>query len=147
MRGITDVNRHSSALDDLIDLASRSRRNGRPALEQHDIRRQLGSFESRIEAMRLNGMRALTSQLRGDLHQSQASINKLHNCDLLVEMSELALQLLGTAAPYLGGSEVAIDSGRWSIGALSWPATVVGGGTPNIQKNIIAERFLGLPKD
>ena len=145
--GITEVNRHESALEDLIDLARRSRRNGRPALEDGQVRRKLGSFEARIEAMRLNGMRALTRQLRGDLHQSQASINKLHNCDLLVEMSDLAMQLLGCAAPYVAGSEAAIDGGRWQVGALSWPATVVGGGTPNIQKNIIAERFLGLPKD
>ncbi len=145
--GITEVNRHSSALEDLIDLARRSRRNGKPALEDAQVRRKLGSFEARIEAMRLNGMRALTNQLRGDLHASQASINKLHNCDLLVEMSDLAMQLQGCAAPYIAGSEAAIDDGRWQIGALSWPATVVGGGTPNIQKNIIAERFLGLPKD
>ncbi len=48
----------------------------------------------------------------------------------------------------LDASEVhVIDEGRWQIGALSWPATVVGGRTPNIQKNIIAERFLGLPMD
>ncbi len=145
--GITEVNRHASALEDLVDLARRSRRNGRPALADGQVRRKLGSFEARIEAMRLNGMRALTSQLRGDLHQSQASINKLHNCDLLVEMSDLAMQLLGCAAPYVAGSEAAVDEGRWQIGSLSWPATVIGGGTPNIQKNIIAERFLGLPKD
>ncbi len=145
--GITEVNRHSEALDDLIGLAGRSRRRGRPALEDAAVRSELGSFEARIESMRLNGMRALTSQLKGDLNQSQASLNKLHNCDLLVEMSNLALKLLGGAAPYLGGSEGAVDGGRWQAGALSWPATVVGGGTPNIQKNIIAERFLGLPKD
>ncbi len=145
--GITEVNRHASALEDLTGLAGRSRRNGKPALEDSQVRRKLGSFEARIEAMRLNGVRALTSQLRGDLHPSQASVNKLHNCDLLVEMSDLSMQLLGCAAPYVAGSEAAIDGGRWQMGALSWPATVVGGGTPNIQKNIIAERFLGLPKD
>ena len=145
--GISEVNRHESALEDLTDLARRSQRGGKPAIEDGQVRQTLGSFEARIEAMRLNGMRALTSQLRGDLHPSQASINKLHNCDLLVEMSDLAMQLLGCSAPYVSGSDAVIDGGRWQNGALSWPATVVGGGTPNVQRNIIAERFLGLPKD
>ena len=145
--GITEVNRHSAALEDLIELARNSRRNARPALEDAELRRTLARFEARIEAMRLNGMRALTSQLKDALHDSQASINKLHNCDLLVEMSDLALELLGSSAPYVGDSAVAVDAGRWQIGALSWPATVIGGGTPNIQRNIIAERILGLPKD
>ena len=145
--GISDVNRHANALEDLSDLAARSERNGRPALEDASVRRKLGSFETRIEAMRLNGMRALTQQLRGHLHPSEASINKLHNCDLLVEMSDLALELQGSAASYYGQTEVVIDAGRWQMAALSWPATVIGGGTPNVQKNIIAERMLGLPKD
>ena len=145
--GVTEVNRHAQALEDLLDLARRSRRGGRPALEDAAVRRRLGAFEARIEAMRLNGMRALTSQLRGELHQSQSSLNKLHNCDLLVEMSDLALELCGGAGPYAPGSDAAPDEGRWQIAALAWPATVIGGGTPNIQKNIIAERFLGLPKD
>ena len=73
--GITEVNRHSTTLEDLFDLAARSERNGLPALEDASVRRRLGSFETRIEAMRLNGMRALTRQLRGDLHASEASIN------------------------------------------------------------------------
>ena len=145
--GITDVNRHSNALEDLRGLAARSQRNGCPALEDASVRRKLGSFEARIEAMRLNGMRALTSQLRGNLHPSEASINKLHNCDLLVEMSDLALELQGGAASYYGTEDAVIEGGRWQLGALSWPATVIGGGTPNVQKNIIAERMLGLPKD
>jgi len=145
--GITDVNRHSAALEDLIDLATRSERNGRPALSDASVRSKLGSFETRIEAMRLNGMRALTSQLRGNVHPSEASINKLHNCELLVEMSDLALTLQGGAASYYGEGEEVIDAGRWQQSALSWPATVIGGGTPNVQKNIIAERMLGLPKD
>ena len=43
--------------------------------------------------------------------------------------------------------EAAPDQGKWQRMALSWPEVVIGGGTPNIQKNIIAERILGLPKD
>ena len=43
--------------------------------------------------------------------------------------------------------EGTLDGGKWQHFALSWPEVVIGGGTPNIQKNIIAERILGLPKD
>ena len=62
-------------------------------------------------------------------------------------MSETAMELLGGASPYIGDSEASVDGGRWQVGALGWPTTVIGGGTANIQKNIIAERMLGLPKD
>ena len=145
--GIAEVNRHHQALERLIELAGRSRIAGRPALENHEMRRRLSAFDARIEAARLNGLRTLTQQLRGEPTSSAASINKLHNCNLLVAMSETAMELLGGASPYIGDSEASIDGGRWQVGALGWPTTVIGGGTANIQKNIIAERMLGLPKD
>jgi hypothetical protein len=47
----------------------------------------------------------------------------------------------------LGGVEPSVDGGSWAKYSLNWPEVVIGGGTPNIQKNIIAERILGLPKD
>ena len=111
------------------------------------MRRRLAEIEAKIEAMRLNGMRALTKQIRGEVHQSQSSINKLLMGDLLVEMNDLSLELLGTTNQYMGNSEESAEGGHWQAGALSWPTTVVGGGAPNIQRNIIAERILGLPKD
>ncbi len=85
--------------------------------------------------------------MRGEVTQSDASINKLHNCNLLVAMAEMGMELLGSASPYVGNTEASVDRGKWQVGALGWPTTVIGGGTPNIQKNIIAERMLGLPKD
>ena len=97
--------------------------------------------------MRFNGMRFLTKQLKGDPLGSETSINKLHRAELEVEFGEFALELQGGASPYVKGSEESVDEGRWQGTALSWPEVVIGGGTPNIQKNIIAERILGLPKD
>jgi alkylation response protein AidB-like acyl-CoA dehydrogenase len=41
----------------------------------------------------------------------------------------------------------AYGGGGWQTYSLNWPEVVIGGGTPNIQRNIIAERILGLPKD
>ncbi|MFQ5699008.1 MAG: acyl-CoA dehydrogenase family protein [Myxococcota bacterium] len=131
----------------LEDLARRSTRGGRPALDDDRIRRQLARARTRIEAMRLNGLRFLTRQLRGEPLGSETSINKLHRAALEIELGDLGLELQGSAGAYVKGSPAAIDGGRWQTAALSWPDVVIGGGTPNIQKNIIAERILGLPKD
>ena len=95
-------------------------------------------MEIRVEAMRLTGLRHLTDQLNGRPSGSETAINKLQRGFLEFEMSELTLELLGSEAQHQG--ELQHD-------ALSWHGTVIGGGSPNIQRNIIGERILGLPKD
>ena len=145
--GIAEVTQMFRKLEELKDLAGRSRRAGRPALDDPSVRRRIARFEARIEAMRLNGLRYLTKQLKGEKLSSETSVNKLHRANLEIEMGDFALELLGGASGYFPGSEAAPDGGRWTFQALNWPEVVIGGGTPNIQKNIIAERILSLPKD
>jgi len=96
--------------------------------------------------MRLNGMRFLTKQLKGEPLGAETSINKLHRANLEIELGEIALEILGSAAAIRQGRATP-GKGKWQSFALSWPEVVIGGGTPNIQRNIIAERILGLPKD
>lgn len=143
--GIAEVEGLRRNLDALRDLARRTERRGRKALEDPTIRRRIVRAEARIEAMRLNGMRFLTRQLRGEPLGSETSINKLHRATLEVDLGELAIELQGSAGLVTGRD--AADGGRWQRFALNWPEVVIGGGTPNIQKNIIAERILGLPHD
>jgi alkylation response protein AidB-like acyl-CoA dehydrogenase len=145
--GIAEVNHHHKALGRLIRLARKSTLNGKPALDDDEMRRRLSSFDARIEACRLLGLRALAKQVHGDASDSEASPGKMHNCHLLVAIADTAMELLGNSSPYLGDSEGNVDGGKWQVGSLGWPTTVIGGGTPNIQRNIIAERILGLPKD
>jgi alkylation response protein AidB-like acyl-CoA dehydrogenase len=136
--GISEATVMAQALEDLKNLARQSRKNGKPALQDVSVRRRLAAFESRIEAMRLTSLRHLTHQIRGQLPSSETSINKLQRGFLEFGMSELSLELLGSASQY---------QGRWQNGSLSLHGTVIGGGTPNIQRNIIAQRILRLPKD
>jgi alkylation response protein AidB-like acyl-CoA dehydrogenase len=136
---------HNLAL--LADLARTCQRNGKPAIEDPAIRRRLVRAETKVETMRLNGMRALTKQLRGEPLGAETSVNKLHRATLEVELGELALEIEGGAASLTRGADAVPDGGKWQSYALSWPEVVIGGGTPNIQRNIIAERLLGLPKD
>ncbi len=131
----TEMERH---LEDLKDLARRSRKGGRPALEDSSVRRSLARFETKISAMRLNGLRYLTTQLRGGQPSSETSVNKLLRGQLEIPMSDLALGLQGDESQY---------AGPWEVRSLTFHGTVIGGGTPNIQRNIIAERILRLPKD
>jgi len=134
-------------LESIVDLARRCTKNGRPAIEDPGIRRRIVKAETTIEAMRLNGLRFLTRQLKGQKLGSETSINKLHRASLEIELGELAVEIQGSAGALWGGAEPAKDGGKWQYINLSWPEVVIGGGTPNIQKNIIAERILGLPKD
>jgi alkylation response protein AidB-like acyl-CoA dehydrogenase len=144
--GIAEVAGLQRTLESIVELARTCIKNGRPASECAQIRRRIARAGTRIEAMRLNGMRFLTRQLRGEPLGSETSINKLHRAELEVELGELALEIQGQAGA-VWDPEVSADGGRWQRFALSWPEVVIGGGTPNIQKNIIAERILGLPKD
>jgi alkylation response protein AidB-like acyl-CoA dehydrogenase len=145
--GIAEVEGLKRTLDAVKDLAKRCTRNGRPAAEDAGIRRRIARAETRIEAMRLNGMRFLTKQLKGEPLGSETSINKLHRAELEIGLGELALEIEGSHGALTRGSDAAIDGGRWQQFALNWPEVVIGGGTPNVQKNIIAERILGLAHD
>jgi len=145
--GIAEFHGLMRNLEQIKDLARRCRKNGRPASEDPGIRRRIVRAETRIQAMRLNGMRFLTKQLKGEKLGAETSVNKLHRAALEIELGDLALEIQGSAGPLDKQAEPVADGGKWQNFALSWPEVVIGGGTPNIQKNIIAERILGLPKD
>lgn len=144
---IAEVHGLIRKIDEVKQLARSTIRGGRAMSEDAGIRRRIAEAETKIEAMRLNGMRFLTKQLRGEPLGSETSINKLHRADLEIGLGELALEILGSASTLMSGGEPTADGGSWARFSLNWPEVVIGGGTPNIQKNIIAERILGLPKD
>ncbi len=143
---IAEVHGLIRRLEEIKDLARCCQKNGRPTSQIPSIRRRIVRAETRVESMRLNGMRFLTKQLKGEKLGSETSINKLHRAELEVELGEIAMEIVGSSASIREG-EGTPGEGRWQSFALSWPEVVIGGGTPNIQRNIIAERILGLPKD
>ncbi len=144
---IGEVTQMFAKLESLKDLVRSTNRQGRPASDDPAVRRRIGEFEAKIAAMKYNGLRYLTKQLRGEPLSSETSVNKLHRASLEIEMDDFAVELSGLAGVQLPGSDEAVDGGRWARSSLGWPSVVIGGGTPNIQRNIIAERILGLPKD
>jgi alkylation response protein AidB-like acyl-CoA dehydrogenase len=144
---IAEVYGLKRTLERIRVLARSCQKNGRPAAEDPQIRRRIAQADARIEAMRLNGMRFLSQQLKGEKLGAETSINKLLRALLEIEMGELALEIQGAVGVLSHGDPIVPEDGHWQRFSLSWPEVVIGGGTPNIQKNIIAERVLGLPKD
>ena len=144
---IADVWVLKHRLEGLRDLAKRCRRCGRAAIDDPAIRQRLARMETQVEAMRLNGLRFVTKQLRGEPLGAETSINKLIRARVEIESGRLARDIEGTFGALTRKSPHAVDNGRWQKILLSWPPFVIGGGTPNIQKNVIAERLLGLPHD
>ncbi|NIP16616.1 MAG: acyl-CoA dehydrogenase [Pseudomonadales bacterium] len=144
---IGEVTQMFGKLDTLKELVRSTTKQGRPASEDPKVRRTLAMFEAKIAAMKYNGLRYLTKQIKGEPLSSETSVNKLHRASLEIEMDDFAVELTGQAGLLLSGSEEAVSGGSWAKSSLSWPDVVIGGGTPNIQRNIIAERILGLPKD
>ena len=144
---IGEVTQMFDKLDTLKALVRKTIKQGRPASEDPKTRRTIAMFETKIAAMKYNGLRYLTKQLKGEPLTSETSVNKLHRASLEIEMDDFAVELTGQAGLQLRGSEHAVDNGSWAKASLNWPNVVIGGGTPNIQRNIIAERILGQPKD
>jgi len=144
---ISEVTAMYEKLDRLRELIKNTKKGGKPISESQRVRRRFAEFEARIAAIKYNGLRYLTKQLKGEPLSSETSVNKLHRASLEIEMDDFAVELNGQAGLELAGGKDAIDDGRWAKSSLGWPNVVIGGGTPNIQRNIIAERILGLPKD
>jgi alkylation response protein AidB-like acyl-CoA dehydrogenase len=132
--------------DGLLRVARRMTRNGRPAVEDPLVRQRLAELRIRVEAMRLHSYRMLTDSLRGRSSGVASLVTKLNATWLNHEIAETALDLLGVHAPLWGDSRHTADGGFWPREYMFTLGMIIGGGTTQIQKNIIAQRGLGLPR-
>jgi alkylation response protein AidB-like acyl-CoA dehydrogenase len=124
----------------LVRLAQRQGRNADPL-----VRQQLAGFHAREAALRYLSYRARTSLTHGRPLGPESSVAKLANGLLRTEMADAAAALVGPAGTLTGAG--APDGGRWADFVLSNLSSRIGGGTDQVQRNIIAERVLGLPRE
>lgn len=137
--------RMQQQLDAMIDYARTSRRNGQTLSQDPVLRQQLAAAYIRVEIMLLNLYRGITIQLRGRPPGPEASLTKLYWSELDKWMQELGMTLQGPYAQLMRESKHAV-AGDWQYNFLRSRAGTIYSGTSEIQKNIIGERVLGLPK-
>jgi alkylation response protein AidB-like acyl-CoA dehydrogenase len=133
------------ALRDAVDVAKRVHRNGKPAIEDPVVRQKLAHAHVEINALRLNNYRALTSAMRTGVPGPEGSLGKLLWSESGKRLFEAVMEIEGPAG-LVGGSDYAVDGGRWQYLHLRSRAYSIEAGTSEILRNIIAERVLGLPK-
>jgi alkylation response protein AidB-like acyl-CoA dehydrogenase len=134
------------ALDGLVELARQTRKNGVPATQDPAIRQKLAQLWIDTEVFKYTGARAITKLLKGELPGPEASTGKMMWVEGHQRLQELAMEIQGPYAQLTKGSPWAIADGLWQHTFLRSRANSIEGGTTEIQRNIIGERVLGLPK-
>ena len=120
--------------------------NGQPAADDPDVRQQMAAFHIEIQALKFNGYRQLTQQLRGNPPGPEGSISKLAGSELYLRIAHFAMELLGPYSQCALGEAQGIDNGFWARRALGSRLYTIAGGTSEIMRNIVGERVLQLPK-
>jgi len=130
----------------LIAVARRLPLDGGTAWDDPRIRQRLSQLYIDCEAMKYTRFRALTRQIRGEPPGPEGSILKLSGSELGVRIADAAGEILGMHALVNQGTEQVPDAPRWFNRLVAARQYTISAGTSEIQRNILGERVLGLPK-
>jgi alkylation response protein AidB-like acyl-CoA dehydrogenase len=152
---MTVVIRLQQQLARLVEVARELRRDGVPVLEHPLTRQKLGALAIDLEVLRYASLRTLAQAEHGHHPGPEASIAKLHWTELDKRAQELMVEILGPYGQQASAPEwLALNIGNESGDRGDWPffllwalAGTIYAGSSEIQKNIIGERVLGLPKE
>jgi len=132
-----------SDLDAMISLA----RSLNPrALEDPELRQRIARAHTEIEYTKLLNYRALSKILKNQRNWPEVPLAKLQWSHLAQTLAELAVDLLGPVGMMAKGAPEAADGGAWNRLYLFQRYTSIGAGTTEVQKNIIADRAIKLPR-
>jgi alkylation response protein AidB-like acyl-CoA dehydrogenase len=159
MSATTSYRRFADELDAMIAAAATS-----GAIHDPLVRQRLAQYHTKIQILRINGLRALTATVSGRKDPGVAALgatNKMFWSEMHRDAMELALDIFGARSLL---ADAGPDDGSWpattrAVGARSYQVSpmvsafffsrseTIWGGTAEIQRNIVGERVLGLPKD
>src|SRR5262247_2184432 len=134
------------SLESMIDLARRMEKDGRAVTSDPVMRQKIAQLWIDTEALKYTGARAITKLLKGEPPGPEASAGKMGWVETNQKLQELAMEIEGAYSQLAKGSDRAVDGGFWQYAFLRSRANSIEGGTTEVQKNIIGERVLGLPK-
>ena len=146
--GSGDVGIHSAfegRIRQTAELARKRKRGGKAMIDDPLVRDDLVKLAIETEALRQHSTRAKIQKLQ-DYPMGIMSLSKLQQSEMMMRLNEVSIRVLGPDAWHWAESPGAFDNGDWELFHMNGYGPIIGGGTSEIQKNIIGERILGMAK-
>jgi len=132
---------HIQLLEELLRMAEQS-----GGFDDHRIRQRLAQAYVEVRLFQLHNLRSISRLARGLEPGPEGSALKLYWSEMSKRMHDTALAVVGPAAPLWRGAHGNPGDGSWQRSWLYYQASSIWAGTNEIQRNIIGERVLGLPR-
>lgn len=142
-----NAGRLAASLQLLEDLMGDEKIDGRPAIQHPVHLERLMQLKTWTLSLKYHSMRLLTHAVKGESAGIAGLVVKLNGCELSHQIAKLAIDVLGDVGALYRGGDHLRAGGTWQFQYMFSLGLIIGGGTAQIQKNIIAERGLGLPRE
>lgn len=137
-----------SRLNGVIKLMNTESVNGERVIDNPIFRDRLMKIQGRVLAMKCNDMRLLSARInKGQDAKLAGMVVKLLGTELRHELESLAIDVMGEIGIAYGDNPYLRGNGSWQYQYMYYLGLIIGGGTSQIQKNIISERGLGMPRE
>ena len=135
-------------LNGVIKLMNSESVNGERVIDNPIFRDRLMKIQGRALAMKCNDMRLLSARInKGQDIKLAGIVVKLLGTELRHELEALAIDVMGEIGIAYGDNPYLRGNGSWQYQYMYFLGLIIGGGTSQIQKNIISERGLGMPRE
>ena len=138
--------RLSADMNLLIQAARRTTRGGGSAADDPEVRQKLMSYAAQVMVMKMSAFRNVSALAESGIPGPEGSTLKIIWSELDQRLKATALEILGPAGMVNEGDPLAVDEGYWAYESLWSRAATIYAGTSEVQRGIIAQRVLGLPR-
>ncbi len=145
--GLGDPNKSIARFEGLLKIMSSEQFDGQRAIDDPVLRDRLLQLEAKVLALKFNNMRVLAADLDGADPGVARLVQKYYGTVLNHELDALAIDAMGEMGVLYEEGEHLRDEGVWQTWYMHDLGLIIGGGSTNIQRNIIAERGLDLPRE
>ena len=145
---LTDPNATMNRVNSLIDRMKKETVNGKKLIDIPVYRDKLMALQAKVMAFQSNSLRVLSAKLNAGQDVKMAGIiQKYYGTELRHELEGFAVDVMGEIGTLYEDSPHLRDKGSWQFLYMYYLGLIIGGGTSQIQKNIISERGLGMPRE